>query len=160
MQFYKARVERYPNNLIFKYELGYRYMKTRRYAEAIRELQTAKNDPRRRGMCMLVLGQCFQQIKQYPLAKRHYEAAIQEIPDHDGDNKKKALYLVGRLTLGLRDLDAAEKHLSALAALDFTYKDVAQLLDKVAKLRENPPKPPEKPPEKKEDKPEADGGGG
>ena len=159
MRFYKARVERSPNNLIWKYELGYRYMKTRRYAEAIRELQTAKNDPRRRGMCLLVLGQCFQQIKQFPLAKRHYEAAIQEIPDHDGDNKKKALYLVGRLTLGLRDLDAAEKHLSALAALDFTYKDVAQLLDKVARLRENPSKPPDRPPEEKEDKPEADGGG-
>ncbi len=159
MRFYKARVERSPNNLIWKYELGYRYMKTRRYAEAIRELQTAKNDPRRRGMCMLVLGQCFQQIKQFPLAKRHYEAAIQEIPDHDGDNKKKALYLVGRLTLGLRDLDAAEKHLSALAALDFTYKDVAQLLDKIAKLRENPSKPADKPPEEKEDKPEAEEGG-
>ena len=159
LRFYKARVERSPNNLIWKYELGYRYMKTRRYAEAIRELQTAKNDPRRRGMCMLALGQCFQQIKQFSLAKRHYEAAIQEIPDHDGDNKKKALYLVGYLTLKLRDFDAAEKHLSALAALDFTYKDVAQLLDKLAKLRENPPKPPDKPPEEKEDKPEADGGG-
>ena len=159
LQFYKARVERAPGNLIFKYELGYRYMKTRRYAEAIRELQTAKNDPRRRGMCMLVLGQCFQQIRQFPLAKRHYEAAVQEIPDHDGDNKKKALYLLGRLTLGLKDLDAAEKHLSALAALDFAYKDVPQLLDKIAKLRENPPKPPEKPPEKKEDNGEANGGG-
>ena len=53
----------------------------------------------------------------------------------------------------------AEKHLSALAGLDFTYKDVSKLLDKIAKLRENPPKPPEKPPEKKEDKPEGDGGG-
>ena len=161
MQFYKARVERYPNNLIFKYELGYRYMKTRRYAEAIRELQTAKNDPRRRGLCMLVLGECFQQIKRYELAKRHYEAAILEIPEHDSDNKKKALYLVGRLTLGLGELEPAEKHLSALAALDFTYKDVAKLLDKVAKLRENleSGKPQSKPPEKTEDKPETDGGG-
>jgi tetratricopeptide (TPR) repeat protein len=160
MQFYKARVERYPNNLLFKYELGYRYMKTKRYAEAIRELQTAKNDPRRRGMCMLVLGECFQQIKQYRLAIRHYEAAIQDIPDHDGDNKKKAFYLAGRLALALGEVEPAEKHLSALAALDFTYKDVSKLLDKVAKLRENPPKPPEKPPEKPEDKPEGDGGGG
>lgn len=61
--------------------------------------------------------------------------------------------------MGLRDLDAAEKHLSALAALDFTYKDVAQLLDKIAKLRENPSKPADKPPEEKEDKPEAEEGG-
>jgi tetratricopeptide (TPR) repeat protein len=157
LEFYKIRVERYPNNLAFRYELGYRYMKTRRYADAIRVLQTAKNDPRRRGMCMLVLGQCFQQIKQFPLAKRHYEAAVLEIPDHDSENKRKALYLLGRLTLGLRDLDSAEKHLSALAALDFTYKDVAQLLDKIAKLRENPESGKQPPPEEK-DKPEADRG--
>jgi tetratricopeptide (TPR) repeat protein len=159
LQFYKGRVDRSPNNLLFKYELGYRCMKAKRYQEAIPELQAAVKDPRRRGICMLALGQCFQGIQQYPLAKRHYEAATQEIPDHDGDNKKKALYLLGRLTYALRDLDAAEKHLSALAALDFTYRDVPQLLDKIAKLRENPPKPPEKPPEKKDDQPEANGGG-
>ena len=108
---------------------------------------------------MLVLGECFQQIKRYELAKRHYEAAILEIPEHDPDNRKKALYLVGRLTMGLGELEPAEKHLSALAALDFTYKDVAKLLDKVAKLRENLESGKPKPPEKKEDKPEAEGGG-
>ena len=96
---YQNRVERYPNNLTFKYELGYRYMKTKRYAEAIRELQAAQNDPRRKGACMLVLGECFQQIKQYRLAKTHYESAVQEIPDREADNKKRALYLAGRLAL-------------------------------------------------------------
>ena len=138
MEVCKNRVERYPNNLAFKYELGYRYMLTKRYAEAIRELQVAKNDPRRKGACMLVLGQCFQHIKQYRLAMSHYESAIQEIPDRDADNKKRALYLAGRLAMALKDVDAAEKHLTTLAGLDFTYKDVSALLDKIAKLRENP----------------------
>ena len=138
MEVYKNRVERYPSNLAFKYELGYRYMLTKRYDEAIQELQAAKNDPRRKGVCMLALGQCFQQIKQYRLAMSHYESAIQEIPDRDADNKKRALYLAGRLALALKDLDAAEKHLTTLAGLDFTYKDVSALLDKIANLRENP----------------------
>ncbi|MEN6405066.1 MAG: hypothetical protein ABFC77_01215, partial [Thermoguttaceae bacterium] len=134
----KNRVERYPNNLAFRYELGYRYMLTKQYNDAIRELQGAKNDPRRKGVCMLVLGQCFQQIKQYRLAMSHYDLAIQEIPDRDVDNKKKALYVAGRLALHLKNVDAAEKYLSTLAGLDFTYKDVAALLDKIAHLRENP----------------------
>ncbi len=136
----KYRVERYPNNLAFKYELGYRYMLTKRYKEAIQELQAAKNDPRRKGACMLVLGQCFQQIKQYRLAMSHYESAIQEIPDRDAENKKKALHLAGRLAMSpvLNDIDTAEKHLTTLAGLDFTYKDISALLDKIAKLRENP----------------------
>ena len=80
VEVYKNRVQRYPNNLVFKFELGYRYMLTKQYADAIRELQVAKNDPRRKGACMLVLGQCFEHIKQYRLAMNHYESAIQEIP--------------------------------------------------------------------------------
>lgn len=134
---YKNRVERYPNNLTFKYELGYRYMKAKRFPEAIQELQAAQNDPRRKGECLLALGECFRQIRQYQLAKNHYEAAIREIPDRDVENKKKALYLAGALSLGLKNLDAAEKHLTALAALDFHYKDVSALLDKLNRLRQN-----------------------
>jgi tetratricopeptide (TPR) repeat protein len=136
----KNRVERYPGNLAFKFDLGYRYFLTERYHEAIRELQTAKNDPRRKGVSMLALGQCFQKIKQYSLAMRHYELAVNEIPDRDVDNKKRALYLAGRLAVSGRvnDLETAEKHLNTLASLDFTYKDVSALLDKVRHLRENP----------------------
>jgi tetratricopeptide (TPR) repeat protein len=134
----KYRVERYPDNLAFKYDLGYRYLLTHRYAEAIPQLQLAQNDPRRKGLCMLALGQCFQQIKQYKMAMTHYESAIQEIPDRDAENKKRALHLAGRLALALKNIDAAEKHLTTLGAMDFSYKDVSALLDKVAKLRENP----------------------
>jgi tetratricopeptide (TPR) repeat protein len=138
MESYKSRVERYPANLSFKFELGYRYMLTKRYPEAIQELQAAKNDPHRKGLSLLVLGQCFERIKQYRLARNHYDLAIQEIPDRDADNKKKALYVAGRLAMGLGDMDAAEKYLTTLPGLDFTYRDAPALLDKIAKLRENP----------------------
>jgi tetratricopeptide (TPR) repeat protein len=138
MKFYQHQVERYPGNLAFRYELGYRYMLTKRYGEAIQELQKSQNDPRRRGVSLVALGRCFERIKQYKLARDHYESAIQEIPDRDAANKKQALYLAGRLAMGLKDLDAAEKHFSTLAGLDFTYRDVSTVLDKIAKLRENP----------------------
>jgi len=158
IEFCKGRVARYPTNLLLKYDLGYLYMRTRQYAEAIRELQVAKNDPRKRGVCMLALGECFAGVRQYRLAMRHFEQAIQEIPDRDADNKKKAYYVAGKLSLGLKELDAAEKHLTALAGLDFNYKDVSKLLDKIAKLRENPPEPPE-PPEKDPNTPDGNEGG-
>ena len=66
------------------------------FGEAIKELQVARSDPRRKGFCLLLLGQCFERIKQKRLAMEHYEAAIQEIPDRDADNKKKALYRAGQ----------------------------------------------------------------
>ena len=53
------------------------------------------------------------------------------IPDRDADNKKRALYLAGRLALFLKNVEIAEKHLTALAGLDFSYKDVSALLDKI-----------------------------
>lgn len=132
------RVERYPTNLRFKYDLGLRYQIGRNYAEAIKQFQQARNDPRVKGACMLGLGQCFQSIKQTHLARHHYEEAIAEIPDRDVEQKSQALYLAGKLAMDeLQDLDLAEKYLTALAGMDFTYKDVSALLDKIAQLRQN-----------------------
>src|SRR5262249_46647352 len=104
LQTYRNRCERYPNNLAFRFELGRRYQLNGNIKEAIRELQVAKADPRKRGACMLALGDCFYTIKQYPLAMKHYEDAVQDIPDRDQESKKKALLRAGKLAMGLRDL--------------------------------------------------------
>ena len=133
----KNRCDRYPNNLAFKFELGQRYQIVGKYDEAIKQYQAAQNDPRKKGMCMLALGQCFQTIKQHRLAMNYYETAIEEIPDRDAVNKKNALYLAGKLSLGLKDFDKAEKMLTILAEVDFSYRDVSQLLDKIDELRKN-----------------------
>jgi tetratricopeptide (TPR) repeat protein len=137
LEVYEHRCEHHPNNLTFKYFLGVKYQGNGLYDKAIQQFQLAKNDPQRKGLCMLALGQCFQQIKQYRLAMSHYDEAIQEIPDRDAENQKKALYLAGKLALGLKNIDGAEKHLTALAGVDFAYKDVSSLLDKISQLRED-----------------------
>ena len=49
---------------------------------------------------------------------------------------KRALYRAGRLALDMDNLDAADEHLGKLAGLEYTYRDVAQLLDKVREKRE------------------------
>ena len=135
---WKNRVARYPGNLTFRYELGYRYLLSKRYGDAIGEFQVAQANPSKRGLCLLALGQCFQQVKQYRLARSNYESAIKEIPERDGDNWKRALYLAGRLALALNDIDAAQAHLSTLASVDFAYRDVPALLSKIAGLRRTP----------------------
>jgi len=136
LEVHQSRCQRYPNNLAFRYELGVSYQLNHQYNEAIREFQQARNDPRRRGLCMLALGQCFEQIKQHRLAMSHYESAIEEIPDRDAKNKKLALYQSGKLAMNLKDYDTAEKHFTTLAGLDFSFKDVPELLDKLGQLRD------------------------
>ena len=133
----ERRVERYPNNLAFKFEFGRALQLSGKTNEAIQQLQVAKDDPNRQGECLLRLGLCFQKIKQYQLAATHFDKAIQQISDRDIDNKKTALYFAGRLNLGLNETEKAEAHLTMLAGIDFGYKDVAALLDKLSKLRAN-----------------------
>jgi len=63
--------------------------------------------------------------------------AIQEIPDRETENKKRTLYLLGQFGFCTsRTSRPPKKHLTALAAMDFTYKDISKLLDKLAQLRE------------------------
>ena len=131
------RAKHFPKNMVYRYQLGQAYYVAGKFNEAIKELQIAKHDSTHQGECLLVLGKCFQNIKQYQLAASHYSQAIQKIPERDEDNLKTALYSAGRLSLGLKDYGSAEKYLTTLAGIDFGYKDVSALLDKIAKGRKN-----------------------
>lgn len=136
IEVFEARTKRYPNKLGFNFDLAERYKLAGRYKEAIPQYQQARNDSRRRGMCMLALGQCFEKINQKQMAMSSYESAVGEIPTHDEEHHRLALYLAGKLALERKDGEKAEKHLTTLAELDFTYKDVSTLLEKVAELRD------------------------
>jgi tetratricopeptide (TPR) repeat protein len=134
---YAARAARYPENVIWKYELAMRLKAAGNYAEAIRHFQEVLQDPRRKGAVSLELGECFQKIKQYELAMRNYEAAVELLTEREAELRKRALYRAGVLASGLGDPDAARKHLSALAGLDFGYRDVAARLDKLGTVTDN-----------------------
>ncbi len=75
--------------------------------------------PLHKGIIILLIGKCFHQMKQYKLVLSHYESAAEEITPRDPINKSEALRLAGKLALALGNLDATEKHLSAMAAKDF-----------------------------------------
>ena len=136
LQVYTARSERYPENLTWKYELAMRLKALGKYDEAIRLFQTVLQDARRKGVVSLELGECFQKIKQYQLAMQNYRTAVEVLTDREPDLQKRALYRAGVLASGLDDLDAARKHLTTLAGLDFGYRDVAQRLDKLGFVKD------------------------
>lgn len=145
---YRSRSERYPNNLRHKYELAMRLKKAGEFQEAIKMFQAASGDPKTKGQVHLGLGECFQAIKQYKLAMQNYESSLEALAARDVEERKWALYLAGYLALGLaekhlaagdatgkEELDRAEKHLNELASLEFGYKDVPKLLDRIPKIR-------------------------
>jgi tetratricopeptide (TPR) repeat protein len=137
LEVFGARSSRYPENLTWRYELALRLKAAGKFPEAIRYFQEALKDVRRKGAISLELGECFQSIKQYPLAMQNYEAAVEALTDRELELRKRALYRAGVLAAGLKDLDAAQKHLSAVAGLDYGYRDVAERLDKLRSAKDN-----------------------
>ena len=146
LEIYRNRCERYPGNAGYKYQFGVRLQNAGKYREAIQVYQEARTDPRRKGSVLVAMGECFQHIEQYKLSLSSYESAVQEISEREPDLKKQALYRSGKLALGMSAkatpeqkgelLDKADKHLTELAGLDFGYKDVSDLLDKIRKRRD------------------------
>jgi tetratricopeptide (TPR) repeat protein len=140
---YRSRAERYPNNLGLKYEMGVRLKRAGEFGEAIKSFQAASGDVKRKGQVHMELGECFQQIKQYKLAMDNYEKALEATSEREADQRKLGLYRAGKLALFLaanqtdakENLVRAEKYLNELAGMEFGYKDVAGLLDKIAKYR-------------------------
>jgi tetratricopeptide (TPR) repeat protein len=137
MDIYRARCDRYPANLSYKFELALRLKKFGQINEAIQLFQAARGDGKRRATVHLELGECFQHLKQYKLAMSNYEQAVQDFGSADSEPKRLAMYRAGRLSLATKDLETAEKYLTEVASLDFGYKDVAALLDKIAQERNN-----------------------
>ena len=136
LEVYRNRCERYPNNLIFRYELARRYQWKGDIGQAIKEYQVAVHDPRKRGKCLINLGECFRAIKQYHLAMNHFEQAVQEVPDRDQEEKKLAHYRAGELAMGLKDLAKADKYLTTLASMDYNYRDVSTVLERLHCMQE------------------------
>lgn len=135
LEIYAARSERDPKNTRLKLEFGLRLKRAGKVKEAISTLQTAKTDTRRGGFVLVELGECFQHIEQYKLALTHYEQAIAAIDEPEDEIYRKALYRAGVLATGMQEFDRAEQHLNQLAGLDYSYRDVAERLDKLAGIR-------------------------
>jgi len=131
----RFRIQFHPNHAGYHFEYGVLLQQRKQIKEAIGEFQQAKAEVTRKGECLLALGQCFQMIKQTKLAMTHYQEAVASLAD--GDNKKKALYLATKLAFDLEDYEKSEEYGLQLAAIDFSYKDLGDLLDKVAQKRHN-----------------------
>jgi tetratricopeptide (TPR) repeat protein len=132
---YTSRSDRAPTNETFRFEMGIRLKRAGKYKEAIENLQKCQSEGKRKASVHLELGECFQCINVHKLSMDNYEKAIEQSRDKDLDVLKKGLYRAGKLATGLKDYKAAEAYLTELAGLDFGYRDVAERLDKLSKIR-------------------------
>ena len=132
MEVLRNRVERHPANLQFKFGLAECFMNEKKYGEAIPLFQQASQDSRIESKALYNMGLCFIQEKKYPLARRQFEKAVDKLNAHDfRDLFLDVHYWLGRLCEQSKDRDAAESHYSEVLAVDYSYKDALQRLEKL-----------------------------
>ncbi|HUJ10420.1 MAG TPA: tetratricopeptide repeat protein [Verrucomicrobiae bacterium] len=129
-------VERYPNDLMYRYELGVLYLKAGNVQGAIEQFQKSRGQPQRRVASLNYLGQCFQQIGFHDMAVDVFNEAINEIPTMDG-LKKDLLYNLGCAYESMGQPEKAVAEFKKIAAVDFGFRDVR---DKI--MRKPAPKQP------------------
>lgn len=124
----QQRVEKYPTDLAFRFELGSLYLRRGKIGEAIAEFQKAKGNPNKRIAAMHGLAQCFALRKMNDLAAKTLQEAIKEKLTLD-DEKKDLIYQLGCIfeTMGKKE-DAIEQF-KLIYETDIGYKDVAAKVD-------------------------------
>ncbi|HXE42128.1 MAG TPA: hypothetical protein VN516_03800, partial [Candidatus Baltobacteraceae bacterium] len=120
----QKRVEKYPTDLMIRFEMGALYFQAGKIGEAIQEFQKAQNNPHKRLPSMNYLAQCFAKRKMFDLAARTLQNAIKEKPAFD-DEKKDLIYNLGCVLESMGKKDEAIEQFKQIYETDAGYKDVS-----------------------------------
>lgn len=124
------RVERYPADMRYKYDLAQRFIRLKKWSSAIPLLQQSVKDTRISSDALVALGKCFFADGKKELAKRQFEKALPKLsPDEKEDTFKEAHYLLGRLYEDADQKSQAADHYSEILAVDYDYRDTRQRLE-------------------------------
>jgi cytochrome c-type biogenesis protein CcmH/NrfG len=126
---FRQRVEHDPSNRTYRFELAVRLQQTGQPDEAIPHFQFARTEPRLQFSCLLHLGQCFLERKNWPLAQRNLEEALKHIPRGEEDSRKEVLFLLASGHAESGDLQTAIELGLDLANLDYGYRHIGSLVE-------------------------------
>jgi len=124
----RRRTERYPTDLLIKFELGQLLFQAGKYNDAISEFQKAQANPQRRLQTLSYLGQCMAAKGMNDMAARRLQEALKEKTVFD-DEKKELLYIYGSVLEKMNNKEEAIKQFIQIYEVDNRYKDVSAKVD-------------------------------
>ena len=124
----QRRVEKYPTDLMIRFELGALYFQAGKIGEAISEFQKAQGNPHKRLAAMNYLAQCFSHRKMFDLAARTLQNALKEKLVFD-DEKKELTYQLGCVLEKMDKREDAMEQFKVIYETDIGYKDVSAKVD-------------------------------
>ncbi len=129
IELFRLRADRFPQEMGHRLELGYRLMRADQLDEAISELQQARKEAKHAGRAAMYLGLCFKRRNNWRLAMRNFEEALAQVPVNDEANRKEILYQLAQGHAEAGDFAKALDIGHELANLDYSFKEIAKLID-------------------------------
>ena len=126
------RVQRYPNDLHLRYELGYQYYTYEYYDEAIEHLQLAQKSPKDRLDALYCLAMCFIKKGQRDMGVMQLETARDQLPTMD-ELKKKVVYQLGLCAEETGDIEKAYAYYKDIYSADVTFADLNERMLRIGK---------------------------
>jgi tetratricopeptide (TPR) repeat protein len=124
----RQRVAKYPNDNLFRFELGEALFRMGQYREALRELQLGTRQPSVRLRAMSLIGQAYHRLGMNDLAIKQLQTAADEIPVVD-ETKKEILYNLAEVLFATGQKAAAIDRLKMIYEVDMAYRDVAEKVE-------------------------------
>ena len=130
-----SRVQRYPNDLKLRFELGCLYFKNDYFDDAIGQFQMSQRSPKERVESLFYLAKCFAQKGQRDMAVMQLETANEQLTIMD-DLKKKIVFELGCLAEEAKDYEKAYSYYKDVYAADIGFQDISARMERIYKLRQ------------------------
>jgi tetratricopeptide (TPR) repeat protein len=130
------RVERYPNDLHLRFELGRQYFIYGYYDDALPHLQLAQKSPKDRLWALYYLAMCFLSQGQTDMGVMQLETARDALPTMD-DLKKKVVYQLGLCAEAAGDLEKAYSYYKDVYSADVGFEDLSDRMLAVSQALKN-----------------------
>jgi tetratricopeptide (TPR) repeat protein len=130
-----SRVQRYPNDLKLRFELGLQYFRYDYYDDAIGQFQLAQRSPKERVEALYYLSKCFAKKGQRDMAVMQLETANEQLLIMD-DLKKKVVFELGCLAEESGDFEKAFSFYKDVYGSDIGFEDIGVRMERIYKLRQ------------------------
>lgn len=124
----KARVERYPTDAGFHFQLGEIHFSREDYDEALHEFQAAQKSPQLKRKAHTNMGKCLAAKGLFDLAIEQFKGALEGAQSMDRD-KRDCLYHLGVAYESQGDGEAALDCFKEIYASDVNYLDVSARIE-------------------------------
>jgi len=124
----QKRVEKYPTDLAFRFEMGVLYFQAGKIGEATKEFQRAEGNPHKRIAALNYKAQCFARRKIFDLAASTLQDAIKEKTVFD-EEKKELIYNLGCVFENMGKKEDAIEQFKIIYKVDMSFRDVEAKMD-------------------------------